>query len=224
MTTPPQLPQNIFELLTNLAANNNREWYQEHKPAFQAMEEGFKAFAHHLLARLETFDTIQRPKLYRLYRDVRFSKDKTPFHTYRGFSFFIAGRGEYYLHIQPQQSFVMVGYWAITPEDLKRLREEFDQDVDSIQGILAKPGFKKHFQQLEPYEVKTAPRGYDKTHDNIAFIRKKSLIVKKEFTDEAVLSTGFFDEVLSAYQAGNPLLSYINDVLSTDINGVPLDQ
>lgn len=218
----PTIPSNIFKLLADLKTNNNREWYQENKDSFVGLENDFKTFGTHVAERLEEFDNINRAKLYRLYRDIRFSKDKTPFHTHRGYSFFRKGKGEYYMHIESGNSYAIVGYWDITKEDLTNLRQEFAFDTTEIKNILSDAQFKKYFSGLLPFEVKTAPRGFDKDHENIEFIRKKSLLVKHSFTDEEVLSDQFSDKIMEVYKTGYPFLQYINDVLNTDENGEPL--
>lgn len=220
----PVIPQRIFKMLHNLKANNNREWFLEHKPEYIALQEEFKKYGEVLQAELQKFDTFSRVKVYRIYRDVRFSKDKTPYHTYRGISYFRTGKGEYYLNIEPNNSFIVAGYWAIATDELKRLRGEFEYDTSEIKEILSEPTFNKHYKKLEPFELKTAPRGFDKNHPNIDFIRKKSLLVKKTFTEKEVLSPNFLASILEAYKVAQPLLHYIDAVLSTDINGVPLGE
>lgn len=217
------LPNRIIEQLQELKENNNREWFEPRKEAYAQLMQEFKAFGANLETDLNKFDSFQRVKVYRPYRDVRFSKDKTPYHTYRGISFFRKGRGEYYLNIEPNNCFLLVGYWTITSQDLKRLRDEFNYDIDEIQSVLNHPPFKKCFGELLPFEVKTAPRGFNKDHANIEFIRKKSILVKKPLTHEELHQPDFYDKVLGIFQTGKPLLDYINEVLSTDSNGVPIE-
>ncbi len=219
----PLIPKQIFSLLNLLRENNNREWFQENKQKYVDLEEQFKTFGNHLQNEILRADVLDRMKVYRLYRDVRFSKDKTPYHLYRSISFFRAGKGEYYLHLEPRHSYVMIGYWDIQKDELKRLREEFEYDATEFREIFKEPKFRKHFKNLEPFELKTAPRGFDKHHENIDLIRKKSLMVKKAFTEEEVLRKDFFDKVLDSFQVATPLLTYIDEVLTTDSNGMPLN-
>lgn len=219
----PALPVQIIKQLQELKENNNREWYETKKDEYTQLMQEFKTFGTALEADINRFDTVQRMKVYRPYRDLRFSKDKTPYHTYRGISFFRKGKGEYYINIEPDDCFLIVGYWAITPEDLKRLRQEFSYDSQEIQEILNRPSFKKYFNSLLPFEVKTAPKGFDKNHPNIEFIRKKSLLVKRKLSEKEIFQPNFYESVIDTFKTGNPLLEYINDILSTDVNGMPIN-
>lgn len=218
----PSVPSQLFTLLTMLKANNNREWYQDHKEEYTELQHAFKAYGEQLHRELQQHDPLDKMKVYRPYRDVRFSKDKTPYNVHRSISFFREGKGEYYLRLESHNSSVIIGYWDIDTNDLKRLRQEFEADATEIRDILSEPTFKTHFKGLEPIELKTAPRGFDKEHENIDLIRKKSLLVKKSFTDEEVLRPNFFTKVLTAYQTAYPLLQYIDAVLATDANGEAL--
>lgn len=219
-----ELQKDILTLLNKLKRNNNREWYHERKEQYKEMLQNFLSFGQELEKRLNEFDKIDRLKLYRPYRDLRFSKDKTPYHIYRGISFFRQGKGEYYFQIEPDKCCLIIGYWDINPQDLKRIREEFLYDVDEIKEILNEPKFQEHFKTLEPFELKTAPKGFDKNHPNIEFIRKKSILVRKRFSNEEIFEKDFFERVVGIFKIASPLLYYLNDVLSTDSNGVPLEE
>ena len=174
---------------------------------------------------LKANDLIENVKIFRIYRDVRFSKDKQPFKTHFGGHFTRATnklRGGYYLHICPGESFLAGGFWEPNKEDLARIRKEFETDATEINAIVNTPDFKKYFGKLKGEAVKSAPRGFDKNHPNIDLIRLKQFIVTREFTDEEVLAPNFLNEVVASFVAMRPYLDYMSDVLTTDLNGISL--
>lgn len=219
------ISKSSLEFLKKIKQNNNREWFAEHKSEFKAQEDLVKAFFKTVLQRLKSHDDATDLKVFRIYRDVRFSHDKRPYKNHFGCSFNRAKpklRGGYYLHIEPGNSFLACGFWAPEKEDVKRVRNEFEADASELRSIIAHPEFKSHFGQLKGDELKTAPRGFDKTHPNIDLIRKKQWIVTKEFTDQEVLAKDFIVEVDTAYRAVRPFFNYMSDVLTTDGNGESL--
>lgn len=211
-----------FEFLSNLKENNTREWFNQHKPVFQAEQKSLKLFFEALQQKMEMHDAIEKLKIFRIYRDIRFSKNKTPYKTHLSGHFVREGkerRGGYYLHIEPNSSFLAGGFWAPEKEDLFRIRKEFEMDAVEIRDIISEENFKKHFGQLEGDSLKSAPRGFDKTHPDIDLIRMKQFIITKKFTDKQVLSTNFINEANEAFKAMRPFLNYMSDVLTTNLNG-----
>ena len=139
-------------------------------------------------------DSIDKFKLFRLYRDVRFSKDKTPFKTHFGISFHRekpALRGGYYLHIKPGDNFIATGFWNPEKDDLKRIRKEMELDADEFRELMAQPSFKSVWGTLEGEEVKTAPKGFSKEDPNIDLIVKKAYLFTKKYSDKEVLAKDF---------------------------------
>lgn len=219
------VPQKAFAFLQQLEKNNNRDWFNENKPEFKAIEDEVKSFYNELLQKLESHDKIERLKVFRIYRDVRFSKNKVPYKTHFGANYIRIKpnlRGSYYLHISPGGSFIATGFWAPEKEDLLRIRKEFEMDASEIREILANKTFKQVWGELEGEELKTAPKGFDKEHENIDLIRKKQFVFTKNFTDEEVMSPGFMKEVNDAFKAIRPYFDYMTEVLTTDVNGVSL--
>ncbi len=221
-----QIRKETFAFLKDIAKNNNREWFAENKPRYQEEHEAVKAFYQDIENRLNAHDSIEKTKLYRIYRDVRFSKDKTPYKSHFSGYFSRTGkalRGSYYLHIQPGASLLAIGFWGPNKEDLFRLRKEFEMDDAEIRDILAATDFQKHFGgALEGQELKTAPKGFDKTHPAIDLIRKKGFVAVKHFDDATVLSKTFAQEIDQSYQAARPFLDLMSDVLTTNLNGESL--
>ena len=181
--------------LNELTVNNNRDWFAEQKPRFVEMQEQSKVLFEDLKHRLELHDVIEKMKLYRIYRDVRFSKDKTPYNPRLAVSFSRQGshlRGGYFLQIKPGESFVGGGFWEPQKDDLFRLRKEIELDASEFRAILADPTFVHHFgNSFQGHELKSAPRGFDKAHPDIDLLRKKGFIAIQKFSDSQVLSPDF---------------------------------
>lgn len=210
-----------LKFLQRIEANNNRDWFEKHKGDYVTAQENVKALMHEIELGLNRSDSIEAHKLYRIYRDVRFSKDKTPYKNYFSGYFKRRGaerRGSYYLSIQPNQTKIGGGFYGPNKEDLFRIRKEFEAD-NRIQSIVNDSNFKKHFGTLEGDGVATAPRDFDKTHPNIHFIRKKQFYAFRTFTDKEVLSKNFPEMAIATFSAIRPFFDYMSDVLTTNLNG-----
>lgn len=226
MATVTQLHESVFKFLKTLEKNNNREWFAENKPKYIAANEHFRAFAETVNEGMQIQDNIEKMKVYRIYRDVRFSKNKVPYKNSFSGGFSRATealRGGYYFHLQPGgNSFVGGGFWQPEPADLKRIREEIAADASPLRKIINSKPFKEHFGELGGEQLKSNPRGYAKDHPDIDLLRYKSFVVSKHFTDAEVLAPGFADEILKYFKATRPFFDYMSDVLTTDSNGVSL--
>lgn len=220
-----KIQSSTLQFLKDLSNNNNREWFQSNKDRYEAAHENMKQFVAAVEKALGETDHLEGSKLFRIYKDVRFSKDKSPYKNNFGTGFSRATnrlRGGYYLHIEPGASFVGGGFWQPNPQDLKRIRDEFAMDDRPIRRIMADPIFKKYFDTLHGEEVKTAPKGYDKVHPALDLIRKKSFTVHRNFTDKEVTSDNFLQEVKLTFEAMRPYFDYMSEVLTTDLNGVSM--
>ena len=208
-----------------LKKNNNRNWFAENKPKFKELELEIKVFGEELKDRLNEFDNVDRFKLFRIYRDVRFSKDKTPFKTHFGLTWHRTKplyRGGYYLHISPGKNFLACGFWDPNPNDLKRIRKELDYDAKEFRDIIASKEFFSVWGNLEGSELKTAPRNFDKNHPDIDLIRKKQYIFSISFSDEEVCEPQFINKLENALKMVRPFTDYMSDVLTSDENGESL--
>ncbi|MCD8432530.1 DUF2461 domain-containing protein [Tenacibaculum finnmarkense genomovar ulcerans] len=221
-----QVDKSIFQYLENLKQNNNRDWFTDQKPRFVEVQKSVKEFYGEVSENLETHDVIDKFKLFRIYRDVRFSKDKTPYKTHFSGSFSRKGshlRGGYYLQIEPGNSFLAGGFWQPNKEDLLRIRKEIELDASEFREILNNPEFVKNFgTKFEGDELKSAPRGFDKNHPDIDLLRKKGFIAVRNFTDKEVLSNNFLSEIDTSYKALRPFFNLMSEVLTTNLNGESL--
>lgn len=216
------ISKSTFDFLKKIEENNNREWFAEHKKEFQKMDKSAKEFFNDVYVDLQKNDSLEKIQFYRIYRDVRFSKDKTPYNKHLSVSYartkpFL--RGGYYLRIENNASFVGGGFWEPNKEDLLRIRKELELDASELREIISQPNFIKYFGTLQGEELKSAPRDFDKMHPNIDLIRKKQFLVGRQFTDKEVLSPNFKDEVLETFKAMRPFFDYMSDVLTTNLNG-----
>lgn len=221
----PALSKDVFRFFSELEANNTREWFAPQKTRFKGLETEVKLLANDLVDLMNQHDTIDRFKLFRVYRDVRFSKDKTPYKTHFGISFHRekpALRGGYYLHIKPKNTFVATGFWNPNKEDLYRIRKEMEIDADEFREIMQEKKFAAVWGTLEGEEVKTAPKGFSKEDPNIDLIRKKAYLFTKKYSDEEALSPNFITQINADFQAVRPFFDYMSSILTTDLNGVSL--
>lgn len=217
------ISENVFSFLKKLEKNNNRDWFNEHKKEFKSIESGTKKAYNSLFDSLKIHDDVDKLKMFRIYRDVRFSKNKAPYKTHFGGSFHRRKpelRGGYYLHIQPNnESFIATGFWEPNKDDLYRIRKEFETDASEMREILKDKKIKSIWGELVGDELKTAPRDFDKDHPAIDLIRKKQFIFTKKYTDKEVLSDTFLDDVNKSFKAIRPYFDYMSDVLTTNLNG-----
>ena len=217
-----QLDSAIFRFFEQLGKNNNREWFEQQKPEFKALEAKVKQFGEALKDQLNQHDSIDRFKLFRVYRDVRFSKDKTPYKTHFGMAWHRTKpeyRGGYYLHIKPNDIFLACGFWDPNPADLKRIRQEIDMDADEYRDIINEPNFKRIWGELQGDAVKAAPKGYAKDHPNIDLLRHKQHIFMVRYTEKDVAAEDFLDRLDTALQAVRPFVDYMSAVLTTNADG-----
>lgn len=216
------LAKSTFQFLEKLSKNNDREWFAANKKEFETEQKQVKNFFTTVKNELEKIDSIDKMQVFRIYRDVRFSKDKKPYKTHFSAGFVRSKphlRGGYYLHIENNASFVAGGFWEPEKEDLLRIRKELVLDATELRTLIAAPEFVKMFTTLQGDELKTAPRDFDKEHKNIDLIRKKQFIVTRKFTNKEVLEANFHQEVVKTFAAMRPFFNYMTDVLTTNLDG-----
>lgn len=216
------IKKETFHFLKSVKKNNNKEWFTKNKSDYLTANENMKEFMAELEMLLSSSDSIEEKKLFRIYKDVRFSKDKTPYKDYFSGYFKRAGasrRGSYYLSIQPGNTMIGGGFYGPNKEDLLRIRKEFEMDISHLEKVLEDKTFKEYFGTIEGDGVATAPRDFDKEHPNIHWIRKKQFYAFRKFTDKEVLSPDFSSEVIKTFTAIRPFFDVMTDILTTDLNG-----
>lgn len=217
------IPKEALVFLEKLRKNNNREWFNAHKAEFKIIESQMKIFFAEVENLMKKHDDIAKTKMYRIYRDIRFSKDKIPYKNHLAAHFARrkpALRGGYYLHIEPGgNSLLGVGFWAPEKEDVNRVRKEWDLDATEIRAILSDPKIKKFWGAMQGEQLKSAPSGYSREHPNIDLINYKQWIFQHDFTDVEVLSKDFALKVDECFQTIRPFFDYMSNVLTTNPDG-----
>jgi uncharacterized protein (TIGR02453 family) len=220
------VPKEALEFFKELEKNNNRDWFNTRKKEFKSIEAQVREVYNSIYEALNTHDDIDRMKMFRVYRDIRFSKNKDPYKTHFGGSFHRTKprlRGGYYLHIAPNNgSFIATGFWEPHKDDLFRIRKEFEMDDSEMRSILSDGTFKATWGDLVGDEVKTAPKGFNKEHKAIDLIKKKQFIFIRKYTDKQVLAPDFISDVNRAFKTIRLYFDYMSDVLTTDLNGESL--
>lgn len=223
------IPSSALLFLKTLKKNNNRDWFNANKDRFLKEQQAIQLFADALLLKLNTHDLIDtgsgKKSLHRIYRDTRFSNNKTPYKTNWSGSFRRATklrRGGYYFHIEPGNSFIAGGFWGPAPEDLKRVRDDIAFDAGPLRKILKGKSFVSNFGSLQGEQLKTTPKGFDANNDAIDLLRYKQFLVMRKFTDKEVLSDVFLKEANNTFVAMRPFFNYMSEILSTDINGISI--
>jgi len=214
-----------FAFLKTLAANNNRDWFNDHKEKYKLLETDVKGFYLQLMEKMRLHDDIERLKMFRIYRDVRFSKDKTPFKTHFAGSLSRAGnrlRGGYYLRLKPAETFIAAGFWDPNKEDLFRIRKELEMDAAEFRKVIEEPAFKKIWGSISGEELKTAPKGFERDHPDIDLIRKKQFIFVRNFNDAEVFNPDFLDLINHSFKKIRPYFDLMSSILTTNLNGESL--
>lgn len=221
-----QLEKKTFDFLRALNKHNERTWFKEHKPTYDDCLENAKNVFEEILKKLEMHDRIEQQKVYRIYRDIRFSKDKTPYNPRFATDFRRLGNDrscDYFLQVKPNESLVIGGIWLPEKDRLLRIRKEIAIDDSEFREILSDKTFIHYFgDKFEGEELKTGPKGFDKNHRAIDLLKKKSYLAIRKFSDEEVLSGHFIEEVDQTFKAMRPMFDLISDILSTNLNGEPI--
>ncbi len=221
--------ETCFEFLSKLKDNNNREWFNANKDQYQEAYNRLIEFADVLLAKLNEHDQIETPSgkksLFRIYRDVRFSKDRTPYQTHFSGSFRRATRdlrGGYYFRIQPGNTLIAGGFWGPNSDDIKHIREHIAADDEPLRHILKDKTVRSYFGELQGEQVKTAPKGFSKDHPSIDLLRYKQFIFTHSFEEEEAKRPDFVNKVNDGFKKMRPFFDYMSEILTTDLNGTPL--
>jgi len=222
-----KITPSTLEFLKLIRANNTRDWFLTNKNLYENALADITVFAEDLLLRMTKIDSIETPtakkSLMRIYRDVRFSKDKSPYKSHWGGGFSRATkarRGGYYYHIQPgDNTFVGGGFWGPNKDDLLLLRQQIQLNPEPLRKVISTKTFKNTFGQLEGDQLKTAPKGFDKEDPNIDLLRFKQFVIRKTFSDKEIMSSSFSEQVATTFEAMLPFLEVMSDYLTTDLNG-----
>lgn len=223
------IKQSSIDFLKKLAEHNDRDWFNAHKDQYIAAHENIIAFADSLLIEMNTHDNIETPSgkasLFRIYKDVRFSKDKTPYNTHWNGGFRRATkklRGGYYFYIGTDKAYVEGGFWGPNAADIQRIRQDIATNHDDWRKILSDKTLVKTFGALQGEQLTSAPKGYDRNHEAIELLRYKQFLLKHEFDAADIFTPAFAKKMSDVFKKMRPFLDYMSEVLTTDANGISL--
>ncbi|QHT71217.1 DUF2461 domain-containing protein [Rhodocytophaga rosea] len=215
--------QETLNFLTALKENNQREWLEAHKSTYESTRKDFSDFVSQVLKEIIVFEPTFAPLepkdcIFRLYRDVRFSKDKTPYKTNYSAYFAEGGRKStkagYYLHIEPgNKSMLAGGIYMPMPEELKKIRQEIDYNGETFTTILSQPDFVKYFGKLSGSTLKTIPKGYAADHPSIELLKHKDFTVFHQLTDAEVVKPGLLQHISHVWKTLKPLNDFLNQAV-----------
>jgi len=214
------LQRSTLKFLKDLRLNNNKAWFDDNKANYQQAKEDFESFVQQIIDGLSRVDPgiegLQvKDCVFRIYKDVRFSKDKTPYKANMGASFAKGGKKSpyagYYFHLEPGgNSFVGGGLWMPEGPVIKKIRQEIDYNFADFQRIVGQKEFIRVFGKVNGDSLKTAPQGYHEDNPAIAYIKLKSFIVSNHVTDEAATQPTLVREVLRTFAVMQPFVQFLN--------------
>lgn len=210
--------QPALAFLSGLRANNNKEWFNAHRADYEHAREQFALFLDALAAEVSKFDDLggvqPRARIMRIYRDIRFSADKSPYRTSLAASFGPASRLPYYVHLEPfRGSMIAGGLYAPSPAQLARFRQAVDRgEAGRLKEAVQRPDFVANFGKLEGEQLKTAPREYPRDHPEIELLRYKQLLASHPVGDADVIAPEFLEEAAGACRALKPLLEALQEM------------
>jgi uncharacterized protein (TIGR02453 family) len=213
-----------LDFLKELVDNNNREWFQANKERYDNARANVIELTAGIITKLHQVDPGVNADLdpkkcvMRIYRDIRFSKNKIPYKNNFGISLPASGSKlggvEYYLHIQPDKSFIAGGYWMPEAEHLKAIRQEIDYNADELKAIIDDAGFIKLFGEFRKQDqLKTIPRDYSADNENIDLLKLKSFIVSHPLKDKELMSSKATEEIVEVCRSLYPLTAFLKNAI-----------
>jgi len=211
-----------FQFLSQLKKNNSREWFQENRAAYDDANTNVKEFVEDLIVKLSTFDQhintdIKASKcMFRIYRDVRFAKDKSPYKYWLSAGISVDGRKldgpEYYLHIEPGNNYAAVGYWQPKKEHLDAIRQEIDYNYDSFVELLQADGWEFEDLSIDD-KLQRPPAGYTIDNPAIELLKLKSFILQKRLTDAEMTRAFASEHIIEMFQRTLAFKNFLHEAI-----------
>ena len=213
----------IFDFLKELKINNNREWFQQNKNHYLTIKEIYEHFIDLLIQKIKEFDPAlgnisSKECIYRIYRDIRFSKDKTPYKTF--FDAFIAFGGKkseyagYYIHLEPDKSIISGGIYKPKPNILKILRSEIYYNIEDFKNIIFNYKFRKYFNGIYGNKLKLTPKGFPKDFEDIDLLKYKSYVVLHQVNNNFWYKNDLIENTTDIFLALSPFNKFLNNALA----------
>jgi len=220
---------NLLRFLSELKVNNNREWFAENKAWYDQVRTGFEQMCKELITEISTFDdpikhVEVKECVFRIYRDTRFSNDKTPYKTH--FGVYIASAGGrksqhagYYLHLDPTGCFISTGVWCPDPAVLKALRQSVYDNIDELNEIRNRPEFSQYFKGFfEEDKLKTVPRGFPKDFPDAELLKLKHYLVDYQLDETILHAPDFVSQVARIAKCAYPFNQFLNYTVDELVN------
>ena len=213
------LNEQYFSFLSKLKFNNNKEWFTKNKPLYDNLKLDFEKIVSAFIKEIATFDSeigLLTPKdcVFRIYKDVRFSKDKTPYKTNFGAFFVSGGRKSgmagYYLHIEPCECFLGGGIYMPPSSILKKIREEINCNFEEFEKIISAKKFKKYFSKITGSKTTLIPKGFDKNFIGAEYLKFKDYTLIHPIKDDFLLNKDAFKKTLEIFKAMKPFNDFLN--------------
>jgi uncharacterized protein (TIGR02453 family) len=212
----------VLNFLDDLSKHNNKAWFDQNRVDYENARELFEQFIDYLIDEFRASDGLQdlsaKDCISRIYRDLRFSKDKSPYKTNMWATIAPGGkkatRMGYHIALQPQRrSLIAGGMWEPSPEQLDKFRQAIAKDASGFKKVTRAKSFLDNFGKVEGERLKTAPQGYDRTHPEIELLQLKQIVVVHYYSDNQVLAHDFPGVVISSCRAMRPFLDYLNSIV-----------
>jgi uncharacterized protein (TIGR02453 family) len=216
------LQNTTIQFLKDLRKNNNREWFEINKPRYEKAKDDFAKFIDLLLAELRKTEPgfaglTSKDCIFRIYRDVRFSKNKEPYKPNFGAAISIggkkSGKSGLYIHIEPSGkdgSFLAGGNWMPEAPLLKQIRQEIEYNSEEFKGIISNRTFKKWYGEMEEYKLKKAPKGVDPEHPDVELLKYTSFVVSHPVPTDALKTKELMKTCVTGYKTIKPFLDFLN--------------
>lgn len=209
-----------FKFLKDLAKNNNKEWFTANKKRYDAAKADFEVFVAELIQQVAKFDPAigaldAKKCIFRIYRDTRFSKDKTPYKINMGANFSaspskIHDHAGYYIHIEPGKSFLAGGAYEPQTPWINKIRQEIDYNTKDFKKLITAASFKKNFGEIQGDKLKTVPKGFPKDHPELSLLQYKSFLLVHNCDDKLAQSDGFMKHLTDVYKSMKPFNDFLN--------------
>ncbi|RQO31889.1 TIGR02453 family protein [Taibaiella sp. KBW10] len=208
--------------LQALSEHNDKSWMDEHRKWYEEEKKSFESFVGAVIAAIAAFDPaigdlLPKDCIFRINRDIRFSKDKSPYKNNFGASFSDGGKKSpkagYYIHIQPDQCFLGGGMWMPEAQTLKNIRQEIDYNFEHFQQIINHKEFATYFKKIDGDRLSRPPKGYEETNPAIEFLKHKSFTVGLRLSNKQVQQKDFVEYCGKAFAAMKPFVDFLNQSL-----------
>lgn len=214
------ISNDTFKFLKDLAKNNDKEWFTANKKRYEVAKADFEAFVTDMIKNMAKFDppigNLEPKKcIFRIYRDTRFSKDKSPYKINMGANFSVSpskihDHAGYYIHIEPGKSFLAGGAYEPQTPWINNIRQEIDYNTKEFKKIISAAAFKKNFGEIKGDKLKTVPKGFPKDHPELSLLQYKSFLLVHDVDDKLVTSDGFMKHLIDVYKSMKPFNDFLN--------------